>query len=90
MAGIHRHGIVIDRQAMLIQADWFEPDAPELAPGVAVAQEWSVCQAYVLALSMAGQWRSRRHRGMSRGRRMAGDLTKHVVLTQVLEVHIYQ
>ena len=25
-------------QAMLIQADWFEPDAPELAPGVCVAQ----------------------------------------------------
>lgn len=25
-------------QAMLIQADWFQPDAPELAPGIAVAQ----------------------------------------------------
>ena len=23
---------------MLIQADWFQPDAPELAPGIAVAQ----------------------------------------------------
>ena len=23
---------------MLIQADWFVPDAPELAPGVAVAK----------------------------------------------------
>lgn len=25
-------------EAMLIQADWFQPDAPELAPGVAVMQ----------------------------------------------------
>ena len=37
---MRRGGRCVDAggEAMLIQADWFQPDAPELAPGVEVVK----------------------------------------------------
>eukprot|EP00435_Cladocopium_sp_Y103_P028663 s128_g7.t1 len=43
-------------QAMLIQADWFQPDAPELAPGIAVAQTTGDLEGIVEGPAEGGKW----------------------------------
>lgn len=43
-------------QAMLIQADWFQPDAPELAPGIAVAQTNGDLEGIVEGPAEGGKW----------------------------------
>lgn len=43
-------------QAMLIQADWFQPDAPELAPGVAVMQTVGDVEGVIEAFE-GGKWK---------------------------------
>ena len=44
-------------QAMLIQADWFQPDAPELAPGIAVAQAQGDLEG-VIEGTEGGRWKA--------------------------------